>query len=213
MDGREYSARARCSTRIVSATVYALFSRRLSLCRGVFIGSFRTVVCSYIDTSRLLVYFFPPEPQHSVDGPPIALMYQAGGVVNVTSDAKNVKISDMEIINGRHSGILAEGAAGLTIERVQVHAHGSHGIVLTSATDGGSIIDSEVYDVGCSGIRATAGASATLDSGGLLVAANHVHHVAQWKRSYMPVRRNALLVLDGSCAYHAARERGFTGVV
>ena len=30
----------------------------------------------YIDTEKLLVYFFPPEPPTGVDGPPIALMYQ-----------------------------------------------------------------------------------------------------------------------------------------
>jgi len=35
-------------------------------------------------------------------------------------------------------------------------------------------------------LRATAGVSATLRAGGLVVADNHVHHVAQWKRSYMP---------------------------
>ena len=139
-----------------------------------------------MDTERLLVYFFPPEPPTGVDGPPIALMYQAGGVLNVTLDARNVTISDMSVVNGRHSGILAEGGVvGLRIERVAVHAHGTHGIVLTGAS-GGLILDSAVYDVGCSGIRATAGVAQTLQLGGMLVANNHVHHVAQWKRSYMP---------------------------
>ena len=40
----------------------------------------------------------------------------------------------------------------LLLQRVGVHAHGTHGIVLTGAS-GGFIVDSEVYDVGCSGIR------------------------------------------------------------
>lgn len=132
------------------------------------------------------MYFFPPQPPSSVDGPPIALMYQPGGVLNVTSAARNVTISDMSVINGRHAGILAEnGVVGLQLERLAVHAHGTHGIVLTDAA-GGSIIDSQIYDVGCSGIRATAGVAERLEVGGLLVARNHVHHVAQWKRSYMP---------------------------
>jgi hypothetical protein len=140
----------------------------------------------YIDTERLLVYFIPPEPPAGVDGPLIALMHQAGGVLNVTADARNVSISDLSVVNGRHAGILAAGGVvGLRIERVAVHAHGSHGIVLTGAS-GGSITDSGVYDVGCSGIRATAGVAETLRAGGLVVANNHVHHVAQWKRSYMP---------------------------
>lgn len=113
-------------------------------------------------------------------------MYQAGGVINVTTDARNVTISDMNIVNGRHSGILAAGGVvGLQVERVAVHAHGTHGIVLTDAS-GGLVVDSEVYDVGCSGIRATAGVATTLEAGGLAITDNHIHHVAQHKRSYMP---------------------------
>ena len=139
----------------------------------------------YIDIKNLLVYFFPPEPPSGLDGPPVVLMYQAGGVLNVTSDAENVTISDMSVINGRHTGIYAEGAVGLNLQRVSVHAHGAHGIVLTGAS-GGRIVDSEVSDVGCSGIRATAGEAETLLAGGLVIAKNHVHDVAQWKRSYMP---------------------------
>ena len=139
----------------------------------------------YIDTKGLLVYFFPPEPLTGLDGPPVVLMYQPGGVLNVTTEARNVTLADMSIINGRHNGIFAEGAVGLNIERVSVHAHGAHGIVLTGASRG-RIAQSQVYDVGCSGIRATAGEAETLLSGGLVVANNHVHDVAQWKRSYMP---------------------------
>lgn len=140
----------------------------------------------YIDTEQFRVYFFPPEPPSGVDGPVVALMYQPGGVLNITSAAQNVTISDMSVINGRHAGILVEaGVVGLQIERVVVHAHGTHGIVMIGA-HGGSIIDSQVYDVGCSGIRATAGVADRLEYGGLVVARNHVHHVAQWKRSYMP---------------------------
>ena len=140
----------------------------------------------WIDHEKLLVYFFPPEPPSGVEGPPIALMYQPGGVLNVSRDARNVTLSDMAVVNGRHAGILAAGGVvGLKIERVSVHAMGTHGIVLTGAS-GGSILDSNVHGVGCSGIRATAGVAATLQTGGLVVADNHVHHVAQWKRSYMP---------------------------
>eukprot|EP01052_Picozoa_sp_SAG31_P017532 SAG31_NODE_1203_length_9413_cov_4.778076_1_plen_175_part_00 len=128
---------------------------------------------SYIDTERLLVYFFPPRPPTGVDGPPITLMYQPGGVLNVTHDAQNVTISDISVVNGRHAGILAEGGVtGLNIERVAVHAHGTHGIVHLQAC-GGSIVDCEVYDVGCSGIRATAGSAQTLQVGGIAVHHNH----------------------------------------
>ena len=99
-----------------------------------------------------------------------------------------MRITNLSVVNGRHAGILAEGARGLRIEGTSVHAHGTHGIVATGSVGGtgGRIADSEVYDVGCSGIRATAGEADSLAVGGLTVADNHVHHVAQWKRSYMP---------------------------
>ena len=115
-------------------------------------------------------------------------MYQPGGVLNVTAAARDVRITNMSIVNGRHAGILAEGARGLRIEGTSVHAHGTHGIVATGVAgrSGAHIASSEVFDVGCSGIRATSGEADTLAVGGMTVADNHVHHVAQWKRSYMP---------------------------
>ena len=133
------------------------------------------------------VYFFPPSVP-SVDGPAVVLMYQPGGVLNVTSAAQDVRITNMSVVNGRHAGILAAGASGLRIDAMSIHAHGTHGIVATGVAGGtgARIADSEVYDVGCSGIRATAGEADALVAGGLTVADNHVHHVAQWKRSYMP---------------------------
>ena len=67
--------------------------------------------CRYwIDTENLLVYLFPPEPPTGVDGPPIALMYQPRGVLNISRDARNVTLSDMAVVNGRHAGILARVA-------------------------------------------------------------------------------------------------------
>ena len=53
------------------------------------------------------VYFFPPSVP-SADGPPVVLMYQPGGVLNVTAAARDVRITNMSIVNGRHAGILAE---------------------------------------------------------------------------------------------------------
>ena len=60
----------------------------------------------YIDTANQLVYFYPPATP-TADGPAVTLMYQPGGVLNVTSAATDVRISNMSVVNGRHAGILA----------------------------------------------------------------------------------------------------------
>jgi len=44
----------------------------------------------------------------------------------------------------------------------------------------------QVFDTGCTAIVATGGVAQTLQAGGLVVADNHIHHMAQWKRSYQP---------------------------
>jgi hypothetical protein len=46
--------------------------------------------------------------------------------------------------------------------------------------------------------RATAGVAATLEAGGLAIADNHIHHVAQHKRTYMPGKT----ILNNDDIYH-----------
>lgn len=143
----------------------------------------------YIDADKALVYIIPLDASGSrtLGAPPadVSLMYQPGGVLNVTSSAVNVTIRDMVVRDGRHAGILAKGALGLTVERVVVSSHGTDGIVLTGARDS-AVRASEVHDVGCAGVRATGGIAATLEKGNIVIAGNHVHHYAQWKRTYQP---------------------------
>lgn len=137
----------------------------------------------YIDTDKELVYFYPPGTANA--SIPVALTYQAGGVLNVTSDAVNVTLSNLEVRDGRHIGVLATGAQGLTIDSVVVHSVGTDGIDMTNSNN--SVIrNSEVYDVGCSGVRATGGDAETLALGNLLIEDNEVYNYALWKRSYMP---------------------------
>ena len=87
--------------------------------------------------------------------------------------------------DGRHAGVVAHGAQRLTLERLVVHGHGTHGIDLAGGRDS-TVEGCEVYDVGCSGIRAAGGEAAPLAAGGLRVSANRVRRHAQWKRSYQP---------------------------
>jgi hypothetical protein len=138
----------------------------------------------YIDSKNMMLYIVPPTgvPLDS----PVMLMYQPGAVVNVTSDVQNVRLSHMDVRDGRHKGVVvAAGAHGAQLHGLVVHAHGTNGIEMNDAQNS-TITNSEVFDVGCTGMRATGGEAATLHAGNLHVENNSVHHYARWKRSYQP---------------------------
>ena len=92
----------------------------------------------------------------------------------------------IDVRDGRHKGVVvADGAHGAQLDGLVVHAHGTNGIEMGDAANS-TITNSEVYDVGCTGLRATGGEAATLRAGNLRVENNSVHHYAKWKRSYQP---------------------------
>lgn len=82
-------------------------------------------------------------------------------------------LADLEVCYGRHAGVNATGARGLVIERLDVHDHGTHGILLGDARD--SVVrGTDVLGVGCVGIRATGGDAATLTRGDVTVTRSSV---------------------------------------
>ena len=139
----------------------------------------------YIDAVQRLLYVIPPNGVALDAAHPVMLTYQPGGVLNITAAARNVHVSRIDVRDGRHAGVLAVGTHGTRLEALVVHAHGTVGIDLSSAPQA-TITGSHVFDVGCTGIKATAGDAASLQPGGLLIEDNVVHHFAKWKRSYHP---------------------------
>lgn len=141
----------------------------------------------FVDAKRRRLYLFPPGSgaRAGAAWPPIALMHQPGAVVNVSSRVRNATLSRLEVRDGRHAGVSAHGARGLTLDGLVVHAVGTHGVDLADARDS-AVLDTDVFDTGCSGIRATGGVAATLERGNLRVAGNRVRRHAQWKRAYQP---------------------------
>lgn len=121
--------------------------------------------------------FFRPETPYR---------YQPGAVINVTNSVQNTRLAHMDVRDGRHKGVVvADGAHGAQLDGLVVHAHGTNGIEMGDAANS-TVTNSQVYDVGCTGMRATGGDAATLRAGNLRVENNSVHHYAKWKRSYQP---------------------------
>ena len=160
----------------------------------------------FIDEPSQTLYLSPPTPLDAAKDV-VVLGYQPGAVINVT--VENATLSNLDVREGRHAGIHANvGANGVVIENVAVHAHGTHGIVLTNATNA-VVRFSSVYEVGCSGIRATGGVTATLEKGGMVIEGNAVSRHATWKRTYQPgifwagvsntFRNNSISVAPHNC--------------
>lgn len=137
----------------------------------------------YIDEVEQALYVYPPSPLKRTDS--VMLGYQPGAVVNITDAVSNVTLTNIDVRDGRHEGVHVEGAVGVIIVNVISHGHGTNGIVLSNAI-GATLKGSSVYDVGCSGIRASAGVATTLEKGEMIIENNNIHHHARWKRSYQP---------------------------
>ena len=140
----------------------------------------------YIDQTNRRLYLLPPEGELLNDTTKkIKLQYQYSGVINVTADAKHVRLANLDVRDGRHVGVLAVNTINLTIDNLVVHGHGTNGIDVSNATNC-TLRRSQVFDVGCTGIRATAGDAETLRSGNMQILDNVVRNYATWKRSYQP---------------------------
>ena len=140
----------------------------------------------YIDAAQLKLYFVPPSGADPRDATSAALLtYQPGAVVNVSAAVENATLADLEVAYGRHAAINASGAVGLLLERLDVHHHGTHGILLGGARDS-AVRGCDVLGVGCMGILATGGDAPSLTRGNVSVSSSRVTAPAQWKRSYQP---------------------------
>ena len=136
----------------------------------------------FIDEKALQLYFLPPGGITQIASKPIVLSVNASAVVTLATGTKHVQLVNLEVGFGRGPGIDAGGVSHVLIKNCTVHGLGTTGLSM-SATNS-AILESEVYDTGCAGVSAGGGTSRPLVPGNLTVRGNHIHHIANWKRTY-----------------------------
>merc|ERR1719460_2378431 len=138
----------------------------------------------YLDTAKQLLHVVPP---NSVQGGPDAwksgpVLSLKSAVVNI-SGTSHVKVQNMQILNGRGVGLIADTVSDVVISGVTVQHTGQQGIYVTNASDT-QITHNSVSLTGCAGIRAHGGFATSLKPGNLEVRGNDVSFFALWKVTY-----------------------------
>lgn len=153
----------------------------------------------FIDEEALHIYF---RPEGSISEKPLLLSVNSSAIITMKNGTNHVQLVDLEVGFGRGVGIDAQGVSQVLIKNTTVHGVGTMGINLV-ATDS-TIEDSEVFHTGCAGVAADGGHSRPLIPGNVTVKGNHIHHIANWKRTYM-----AAIHFGGSGNIYADNTVGF----
>ena len=143
----------------------------------------------YINASERALYFMPPAASFSDEGASSPLLGDAAAVLSINDTVLNITgarwlhLSGLTIAHSTGNGVEANGAQHITIENCTVGGTGQHGINLQNVLDI-HMNNSTIRDIGCRGITITAGNALTLVSGNSSFTNLHIHHTAQWKRTY-----------------------------
>ena len=126
--------------------------------------------------------------------PPIPLAHwrsTAGHEVFVTSNltavhvaADNIVLRNLAIRHARGNGVLALNVTNVRVEHCTISGHGQHGVVIVGNHSG--VEHSDIYSVGCSGVRVAGGVARSLTHGKSYVSYNRIFDFALHKRSYSP---------------------------
>jgi hypothetical protein len=141
----------------------------------------------FIDKKGLVLYFYPPSGHRrddwvGIDSSPI-LSINATAIITAT-DVAHVTLKDLEIAYGKAKGVVAKRVTSFLMTNCSVFGIGQDGMELSG--DNSEVTDSSVHNCGCAGLRTTGGNGRKFIAGNLTIRNNHVHHVAQWKRTYQP---------------------------
>ncbi len=141
----------------------------------------------YIDEGTQTLYFMPPAPLTSAAI--VLSANQSAAVVSLGSGTQHVHLVNLTVGYGRRQGISAPAVDFVLIQNCTVYGLGTYGIDLGGSNS--AILQSEVSHTGCGGVSAHGGDDRTSSPGNVTVRANHIHHIALWKRTYQPAIRFA----------------------
>ncbi len=185
----------------------------------------------WLDRKTGVLYFWPPSPVEKAE----VIVSMLDGPIILVDNASRVRLASLTLECSRGNGVEVRGGRDVLLLRCTIRDLGGSGVVV----DGGdvhSVAGCHIHDVGEAGIQLRGGDRKTLQPAGHSARRNHIHHYAQWCRTYRPavgvsgvgntVQRN--LIHDGPHVgiqlggndhlielneiHHVALETGDTGV-
>ena len=111
------------------------------------------------------------------------------GDIGVMLDGvSHVTLEGISVAHSKATGISARRVSDVLLSNCTVYGHGANGVTIDDALRSG-IVDSHVYDVGCIGVTLSGGNHTSLEPGLNFALRNRIHHMANFKRTYQPVRK------------------------
>jgi len=138
----------------------------------------------YLERKTGTLYFWPPAPVKSAEAA-VSLLEEP--LIDL-QDARYVTIRGFTLEYGRSHGIQVSGASGIRILGCTICNLGNYGVVVRGGR-GNTVAGCDIYHTGDGGIELSGGDRRTLSSAGHAALNNHIHHIAEWSRTYNPAIR------------------------
>lgn len=135
----------------------------------------------YVDQQRMRIYFWPPADLKSNE----ALVSVLDQPLLYLRGVSHVTVAGLTLEAGRASGVEIEGGEHVRILGCTLRNLGNVGV---SVKDGQRhfIGSNDIYQTGDAGILLEGGDRKTLTPAGHEARNNHIHHYAEWSRTYQP---------------------------
>lgn len=135
----------------------------------------------YVDRAAGKLYFWPPAPIGSGEA---AVSMLETPLIRVNG-ASRMALRGLTLEYARAGGIEMSGGDHNSVEDCVVRNVGNTALSVRGGEAHG-VARCEIYQTGDAGIVISGGDRATLKPGGHEVTDNHIHHIAQWSKTYQP---------------------------
>jgi hypothetical protein len=130
------------------------------------------------------LYFYPPIPLEQWDAAAGHEVVITSNLTAVHASADHVVLKNLAIRHARGNGVLALNVTNVRVEGCSISGHGQHGVVIVGSHSG--VEQSDIFSVGCSGVRVAGGDARSLTHGHSFARHNTITDFALHKRAYSP---------------------------
>lgn len=135
----------------------------------------------YLDKDKGLLYFWP---ERSIDDKNLPMVSLINNIVEI-NNTNYIEFSGMTFEVARQNGFYIRNTEHFRINQSVIRNIQRHGINMTGSRYG-EIINSDVYNIGETGILVWGGERTTLLAGENIVSNNHIYNFGRIKKSYHP---------------------------